>query len=188
MSGIDDVPWKTILNVAIDVGGPILAQVVDGYAPGAGNILRVGLPVVKKLVVEPYVPDGVNDPNRYAAVNQLVMAGWSEETANRQLVAPTKLTKLDTVDAAYIVYGVLMAAGWSPDEAYAILKGRYYLDEVRLRAPLPPDVMNYMFHDTISSVADYGYAERPSMLNGQEAVDRRMIESIGTLTERPGEV
>lgn len=186
--GIEDVPWKTILNIAIDVGGPILAQVVDSYAPGAGTVLRVGLPVVKKLVVEPYVPDGINEPGRQAAVNQLVLAGWKESDAEQHIMPPVRTTKIDTVDAAYITYGVLMAAGWSPDEAYAILQGRYFFKDWQTTSPMAPDVMAYYHHDKIRDIAAYGYAEKPADTAFVETADARMFAAIGTLTERPGEV
>lgn len=55
--------WKSILDKAIDIGGPIAGAAIDMEAPGVGTALKTGLPYLKNYVVDKYVPGEEAEPS-----------------------------------------------------------------------------------------------------------------------------
>lgn len=100
--------WKSILDKAIDIGGPIAAKVIDVPAPGAGTLIGEGLPLLKAHVVDKYVPGDEAAPEAApsatekqpasranwesseakAAVAFLLKQGWSQDEIQQHMTGP----------------------------------------------------------------------------------------------------
>ena len=196
MGGIDDINWRAILDAAITIGGPIIGTAIDAEAPGVGTVVNVGLQTVRKFVVDQYVPDG--QVNQKVAAQVLQKAGWDASEVDNHLQGPGGNTgivyqapRLDSAQAAAIVYKTLETAGWSLDSAHALLQGPIEYNNRRMRS-IPSQAFqdNYgrrsvdMTAHLTRGAAEIG-GHTPDLYHGS---DDHHLAQLGLTTELPATV
>lgn len=209
-----DIDWKGILEKAIDIGGPILGTVINVPAPGVGTAVAAGLPLVKKYVVEPYVP-GAEDQaastsqaeqapsvDHRTALAVLQKKGWSEEEAQQHLQGPVSSAVVSDSSAAMpevapehgalLVHGVLASAGWHPAARQALLSGPYAFAEYLRPARHSPDddaVARLRGHDVdaLLSAGLHHATERGGHTPElYHGTHDALVAGLGETTEQPG--